>query len=362
MRNIIQFFALAVLCFADINQALASDNLLKTEDIRIRDPYISLDVKNKTYYMYAQSANRNGNNFIGVEVYASKDLLNWELPRPVLTLPNDAGINAVWAPEMHAYNGKFYLFVTLTYDRMLPEKKPVDNTNWPAMHVRGTHIFSSDNPLGPFKLLKNSSYTPEDWMALDGTLFVEEGSPYMVFCHEWVQLIDGTMEVVQLKNDLSDTVGKPNLLFKASDAPGAITAPNEGKVTDGCFLYRSPKSRKLFMIWSTFIPGNEYCVLLCESQSGKITGPWINQKLIYTKNGGHGMLFNTFDDRLLLALHQPNSGGVERLHLFEVEDSGDTLLIKDEVNLRYVKPVEPSSVEPTPTGNAPNSSLLKDNE
>jgi hypothetical protein len=99
-------------------------------------------------------------------------------------------------------------------------------------------------------------------MALDGTLFVDAGTPYMVFCHEWVQTVDGTMNYIQLKDDLSDTVGEPQFMFHASEAPNAIQSPKKGKVTDGCFLYRSEKSGRLYMIWSTFISDKGYCVLL----------------------------------------------------------------------------------------------------
>ena len=76
----------------------ASDSSLKTGDIRIRDPFIYTDLQNKTYYMYAQAANRKGSIFTGVEVYTSKDLINWSQPHPVLKLDKDTGIEAVWAP------------------------------------------------------------------------------------------------------------------------------------------------------------------------------------------------------------------------------------------------------------------------
>lgn len=201
------------------------------------------------------------------------------------------------------------------------------------MYERGTYVYRADSPAGPFKSLKGTSHTPSDWMALDGTLFVEDGTPYMVFCHEWVQVVDGTMDVIQLKDDLSDTLGDPRVLFRASDAPGARTGPQQGKVTDGCFLYRSALSGKLFMIWSTFISGSGYCVLLTESRSGKIHGPWINQKPIYKENGGHGMIFRSFDERLMLALHHPNGGGRERLRLYELSDDGHPPGIKEEVIL-----------------------------
>jgi len=333
MRGIVDAVVVVLLGAACANPLLASDKLLKTENIRVRDPFIYADARTKTYYLYAQSENRENSGFKGVEVYASKDLTNWLPPQTVMSLPNDADLMMVWAPEVHEYEGAFYLFVTLTYHRTLPEKKPVEEDHWPAMHVRGTHVFRADQPTGPFERLKARSHTPQDWMALDGTLFVEDGTPYMVFCHEWVQTINGTMDVVRLNDDLSDTASEPRVLFRASDAPGAKTEPKAGKVTDGCFLYRSPKSGKLFMIWSTFIPGSGYCVLLTESPSGQLRGPWINQRPIYQDNGGHAMIFRSFDERLMMALHQPNSRGKERLHLFDMADNGQTLEIEGEITL-----------------------------
>lgn len=330
MRDFVEAVVVVFVAAACASPLSASEKLLKTADIRVRDPFIYADARTKTYYLYAQSENRDNSGYKGVEAYASKDLANWLPPQTVMSLPNDTDVMMVWAPEVHEYEGAFYLFVTLTRRTTLPEKKPVEEDRWPAMHVRGTHVFRADRPTGPFKRLKATSHTPERWMALDGTLFVEDGMPYMVFCHEWVQTIDGTIDAVRLRDDLSDTAGEPHVLFRASDAPGAKTDPKAGKVTDGCFLYRSPRSGKLFMIWSTFIPGSEYCVLLAESQSGKLRGPWINQQPIYKKNGGHGMIFRTFDGRLMMALHQPNSGGKERLHLLEIADNGDTLDVKNE--------------------------------
>ncbi len=327
MSNINSFLAVLTVCGSAAIPALASEALLKTEDMRIRDPFIYANQQSKTYYMYASLDN-------GVGVYTTKNLTHWSKPRQVLKLPEDAGIQGVWAPEMHQYKGRYYLFVTLTYKKKLPVKKPVNKRAWPEMQMRGTHVFHADSPLGPFKPFKETSHTPENWMALDGTLLVEEGRPYMVFCHEWVQIIDGTMDYIQLEDDLSDTVGKPQLMFKASSAPGAYHSRKRGKVTDGCFLYRSPRNGRLFMIWSTFIPGQGYCVVLTHSESGKISGPWKEQKLIYPQNGGHGMIFRSFDGRLMMALHQPNSGRKERLHLFEITDNGKALAIEKEVNLR----------------------------
>lgn len=93
------------------------------------------------------------------------------------------------------------------------------------------------------------------------------------------------------------------------------------------------RARDPFMIWSTELPGSGYCIILTASESGKIHGPWSKQDVIFRNDGGHGMLFETFDGQLLLALHQPNDRALrnERLHLFEVADKGDTLSVVGEV-------------------------------
>ena len=164
-------------------------------------------------------------------------------------------------------------------------------------------------------------------MTLDGTLWVEDGVPYMVFSHEWVQITDGRMEYIQLKDNLSDTVGEPKWMFQASDAPWNKKSETGEHVTDGPCLYRT-KTGKLLMLWSGFAKG-VYLVGVAVSESGKLAGPWKQQaKPIYTKDGGHPMLFRRFDRQLMLMLHSPNLPPHERARLFEVEDLGDTLRVK----------------------------------
>lgn len=305
------------------------------EDMRIRDPYILADSTSQTYYLYGSTFNRlmDKDSIKGVEVFTSKDLINWNAPKTVYRHAKDHwGKRMVWAPEVHQYKGKYYLFVTFTGDPMgpAPEGKP-------EQYQRGTQILAADRPEGPFTAFTNGPTTPEDWMSLDGTLWVEDGKPYMVFCHEWAQITDGTMELVPLKKDLSAMDGKPKTLFKASDAQWVksmkevkvLKNGKHGYVTDGCFVYRT-KTGKLLMIWSSF--GEQgYAIAQLISETGKVTGPWKHlDQLIFEKNGGHGMLFTTFEGKLMIALHQPNGRPNERPKLFELEDMGDYLQIKNQ--------------------------------
>ncbi len=119
----------------------------------------------------------------------------------------------------------------------------------------------------------------------------------------------------------------PHNFFRGSYAPWEVGGEQGQHVTDGPYLYQS-KSGKLFMIWSSFSP--LYTVGLAISDSGKLSGPWRQQEEpIINKDTGHGMLFTTFDGRLMMVLHSPNNFGAQP-HIYEMEDTGETLkLIKE---------------------------------
>jgi GH43 family beta-xylosidase len=301
-------------------------------EIRIRDPFVLVDSEVQTYYLYAQMQNREGAVGQGVEVYTSRDLEHWEGPTPVFnTEPDYKDVSMVWAPEVHRYRGRYYLFVTLTYSQELdsPSTSPIP----PPQYVRGTHILVADRPTGPFESLGKGSATPADWMSLDGTLYVEDGIPYMVFCHEWAQIHDGSMELVRLSPDLGKPVGTAKRLFLATEAPWVMNmmaslpdARYDGYVTDGPWFYRT-RSGKLQMIWSSF-GENRYAIGLAESLSGSVKGPWSQRpEPLYPADGGHGMLFLDLEGRLQLVFHAPNSRGDERLVLQRVTERDDSLVL-----------------------------------
>jgi hypothetical protein len=83
------------------------------------------------------------------------------------------------------------------------------------------------------------------------------------------------------------------------------------------------------MIWSSF-SASGYTTGLAVSSSGKLAGPWEQQaEPVYSKDGGHGMLFTTFDGKLMMVLHSPN-GPDAQPRVFEMEDTGETLRVVKE--------------------------------
>lgn len=274
--------------------------MLKREDIYIRDPYVL--PYNQKYYMYAENFPH------GFKVYVSDDLANWDEPVEVIRFPEGFWAKKdFWAPEVHLYKGKFYLFATLYSDS----------------RNRGTQIFKADSPLGPFEPISEGPVTPEDWMCLDGTLYCDaNGTPYMVFCHEWIQIQDGAMCYAQLSEDLTHFVSEPKVMFHASDFPFV-----HNLITDGPFLYRN-KNGDLLMLWSSY-GEHGYFESVLKSDNGEIDGKWISQDMLFEKDGGHGMFFHTFEGEMKLALHRPNSfDGRERLTLFNIEECNGKLLVK----------------------------------
>lgn len=211
-----------------------------------------------------------------------------------------------WAPECHVWQGQYYLFATFARDK----------------RQRGTQILVADRPEGPYAPHSDGPVTPRAWECLDGTLFVDEaGAPWMVFCHEWVQVGDGEMCAIPLSDDLRRAAGAPTLLFHASDAawsrPFASHGRAENHVTDGPFLHRAADGQ-LVMLWSTMGEAG-YAMGYAVSESGTILGPWRQSPApLFGKDGGHGMLFRDFDGRLLMTLHTPNETPHERPTWVEV--------------------------------------------
>lgn len=318
---------LAVAACAQTNESVSVEppHTVKLAEVRLRDCCVWADTNSQTYYLVSSSGRRGPNGRPAVIEYTSKDLETWQGPLVIFEVPaNFWAQRGIWAPELHAYQGKFYLFLTFNTDELLPEQW----RNWYPRVKRGSQILVGDSPSGPFRPFANHATLPADMMTLDGTFWVEAGVPYMVFSHEWVQITDGRMEYIQLKDDLSDTVGEPHWMFQASDAPWSKKSEPYGcHVTDGPYLYRS-KTGKLMMVWSSFGAGG-YEVGLAISKSGKLAGPWEQQaRPLFAKDGGHPMLFRRFDGQLMMILHQPNHAPDERARIFEVKDLGDTLRLK----------------------------------
>lgn len=124
-------------------------------DVHISDPFILADPKSRCYYTYVQFADTE--RFPDVEtdkehgvfyVLESKDLIHWSKPQICFRQNNFWADKDYWAPEVHIWKGRYYLFSSFRADG----------------HYRKCQCLVSDSPKGPFEPHSSRScYTR--WMA-----------------------------------------------------------------------------------------------------------------------------------------------------------------------------------------------------
>ena len=270
--------------------------MIKTNISGLRDPFILYE--NGVYYAYGTDVVFEGdwvNTKYGCFVNKSGKLDGeWVKYEGELYITPQYAEKNFWAPEVHKYKGKFYMFATYFSSK--------------TQH-RGCTILKSDSPTGPFVEITNGLATPEDWDAIDGTLFVDEkGDPYMIFVHEWTCTEDkvGSMAFFKLSEDLTHAISEPVEMFRATDAAWC-----NGKITDGCFMYKT-ENGELLMLWSN-ADKDGYAEGVARSKNGTLEGPWSHDEpLLYCKSmsgeydGGHGMLFKDEEGVMYMTLHSPN--------------------------------------------------------
>ncbi len=293
------------------------------DSIIMSDPCVIADTVTGTYYMTGT----------GGLLWESRDLRLWDGPRVVAMTDSTSWMGQnpeIWAAEIHKIGNRYYYFATFTNNGAECATTP-DGDGIPR---RASHVLVSDTPAGPFYPVGNCNYTPSDRPTLDGTFWRDtDGKPYMVFCGEWLYNDNGTMEYVELKEDLSGAAGEPRLMFRASDSPWSreIVKGKEqfNRVTDGPWLFRTGTGR-LGMIWTSW-RFNEYTTGVAYSESGTLAGPWTQEtEPVMPADFGHGMIFTGLDGRTILSLHSHkdvNGRYIRRPTFWEVDLSGDRLRI-----------------------------------
>lgn len=290
--------------------------MLKTEDIRIRDPYIV--AYDGSYYMYGTIGETK--NERSLYVFRGQDLLCWEEPKKIFTLDeNSWGLGELWAPEVHFYKGKYYLFVSIL-----------------GKHgKRGTQIAVCDTPCGMFLPIADKPATPFEKSCIDGTLYVENGVPYIVYSADWPDNYDKDKDVyigeicaAELSEDLKNIVSEPFRLFESTEAPlSRVPAVHDymgKKVTrygsDGPFI-RKLKDGSLFLTWSP-IPDMNYIVAAAIQRNGEINGKWEHLETpVFDKNGGHAMFFEDLNGNLKICMHYPEVYFEERALILDAEET-----------------------------------------
>lgn len=313
LKNLVVFFVILLWNVFNIYSQTKIRENVPFDSILIADPFIYPDTITKTYYMVGTKGSS--------QMWKSKDLKNWSGPYSYLKWNKNSWIGRnpkVWAPELYYYKGKYYCFVTFT------NAEVTHHANGKDLPRRASHILWSDSIAGPYTEINDTLYLPENKCTLDGTLWLDKDSiPYMVYSYEWVQNKFGVMEAIRLTDDLSAPASD---YFELFDAKAGIWS-KKNSVIDGPFMFKT-KTGRLGILWSSWVK-KQYAQGVAYSESSTLDGPWIQEEETITPLGyGHGMMFNTFDGKLLLLCHgwyDTKSNSTRYPVLFEMDDSGDKL-------------------------------------
>lgn len=265
--------------------------------LKLADPHV-LTWKGR-YYAYGTTDPR------GFRAFVSDDLVHWT---PAKGLSDDGlvfsrgdgyGTREFWAPEVHAYKGRFYLFYSAN---------------------RCCCVAVADSPLGPFRNPKHEPlFARPGGQAIDNSLFVDDdGKPWMPFSD------NERLAFVRLTPDLMSVV--PDSLFVAFDKPrdawqkGTEEGPSVVRV------------------------GGKYVVLFsgdgCQSQdyavgvgvADRVTGPWTRvpgYRFLHRAGGlmgtGHGSPLRLTDGSWRYVFHAHETSaimGCRRMYVVPMDFEG----------------------------------------
>lgn len=216
-------------------------------------------------YLLVQSA-YNDRRIVIKKLHSLQDFR----PGTAQTLWMDAGQKQIWAPEIHNFDGKWYIYYASS-----------DGKN--SSHR--TYVIEADGPFGPYHSLGKVADPDNDFWSIDTTIFEHDGQRYAAWSG-WPSEFSGFPQHLYLAALLS-----PNRIGTRS----CIASPHFNWEKSVASLLEGPQilksQEKLFLTYSANASWtNDYCVGLLEYTGGPLLDPnnWVKGPQPIFKGGGHG--------------------------------------------------------------------------
>lgn len=235
----------------------------------------------------------------GFQMMTSKNLVDWTHLGGV-NVPDWAN-GQLWAPEVWQWRGKWYMFFSA---RDKTSKK------------RDLAVSVSDHPKGPYKflakLILGTEENPgtDDNGAIDPTLHVERGKPYLLYIRE---APPRAVKIVELSRDLTKIQGEKKVLI-------TVDRPIEQGILDAPTLVRKDGAFWLFYSsgwFQSFKKDAKYRVWAAKSKS--LMGPYAKPEkpVLMGREGetyspGHQCVFRLRSGEWWMAYHAWNAEGEPR--------------------------------------------------
>ena len=296
----------------------------KNNTIHLADPTIFYH--DSIYYLYGTSGSDSNHGF---EVYLSTDLDSWKKSEKnggfALKKGDSFGDKGFWAPQVFAFEGKFYMAYTANEQ---------------------IAIAVADSPLGPFtQSLKSQLQAPVK--QIDPYVFIDtDGKKYLYH----VRLSEGNRLYVAELEDYFSGIKKETLTycFHAEDV-WENTEKADWSVSEGPAIIKH-KGLYYFIYSANDFRNPDYAIGYAVSKSP--LGPWVKSASnpIFDRNDakingtGHGDYFVDVEGKLRYVLHThasdsevaPRKTALIELEFVKGDGNVDDLRVKDN-SFRFLK-------------------------
>lgn len=243
--------------------------------IPVHDPVIIK--QDSMYYIFCTGK--------GVNVWSSKDRVNWKHGRPVFaTAPPWTMVevpktkpNEIWAPDISFYKGRYYLFYASS----------VFGKNSSAIGLASNKTLHTDSPDFSWEdqgMVIKTVPGEDQFNAIDPNLMIDEkGKPWLTFGSFW-----NGIKLVRLSDDLKTVIDPKPWRTIASrhhnkNLPDSIAGST---AIEAPFLFRKNNYYYLFTSWDYCCRGPKSNYKMMVGRSKQITGPYLDKEGVKLENGG----------------------------------------------------------------------------
>ena len=343
MKNILQVYMFVLLALASCgvggNKGASNDvanewvptvpdgamaDTVSIDTMSVENPFITYDRESNMYYMVAD----------GGYMWMSKNMHLWHGPYNVLMQNPSVWTNkatAVFSPEIHRFNGKFYYMAS--FERADTLVAGTDGVPFPR---RSCIALVSDKLTGPYMTIDVAgNLLDEREKAIHPTFCTDDyGAGYMIYNHDASQNGDGTVQIVRFTEDLGRRMGEAYVMFTASRNSWSRAADGDKEtfspIMEAPYLFMTEGGR-MGILFTTYI-GEEKALGVAYTESGHLDGPWvIEPQPFMTGNVGGAMMFTDYDGtRVMVVQKDTVIDGVEKHlpRLFKMETQFEKLQIK----------------------------------
>ena len=301
---------------------LIGTTIMAQKPMFVHDPVV---IKQKdTYYLYCTG--------MGISVYSSKDLKNWN-PEPQVFTEKPIwadGVaanfkNHIWAPDISLHNGVYYLYYSVS----------AFAKNTSAIGLTTNTTLDPKDPAYKWVdqgIVIQSQPNRDMWNAIDPNLiFDENNTPWLSFGSFWEGL-----KLVKLNPDLKSiaqpqewhTIAKRKRSFELADAdPGdaSLEAP---------FIFKKNGYYYQFLSWDLCCRGEKSTYKVVVGRSKNVTGPYVDKEGKLLNEGG-GTIIAATDENYYGVGHNSayTFDGKDYLfyHGYEIKSKGAPKLIVKEI-------------------------------